>query len=66
MTKRTVTIKRQPRMRVSVRVIETNFYEDFIHEGHDPHEELLRKIEAVASILDIRVEDAERIVLGKE
>ena len=64
MTKRTVTIKRQPRVRVQV--TEMTFYEDFIHAGHDPHEELLRKIEAVASILDIGVEDAERIVLGKE
>ena len=64
MTKRIVTIKRQPRVRVQV--TEMTFYEDFIHEGHDPHEELLRKIEVVASILDIGVEDAERIVLGKE
>ena len=64
MTKRIVTIKRQPRVRVQV--TETTFYEDFIHEGHDPYEELLRKIEVIASILDIGVEDAERIVLGKE
>ena len=64
MTKRTVTIKRQPCVRVQV--TEMTFYEDFTHEGHDPHEELLRKIEAIASILDIGVEDAERIVLGKE
>ena len=64
MTQRIVTIKRQPRVRVQV--TEMTFYEDFIHEGHDPHEELLRKIEVVASILDIGVEDAERIVLGRE
>ena len=64
MAQRIVTIKRQPRVRVQV--TEMTFYEDFIHEGHDPHEELLRKIEVVASILDVGLEDAERIVLGRE
>lgn len=64
MTKRIVTIKRQPRVRVQV--TEMTFYEEFIHEGHDPHEELLRKIEVIASVLDIGTEEAERIVLGKE
>lgn len=64
MTRRIVTIKRQPRVRVQV--TEMTFYEEFIHEGHDPHEELLRKIEVVASVLDIGTEEAERIVLGKE
>lgn len=64
MTKRIVTIKRQPRVRVQV--TEMTFYEEFIHGGHDPHEELLRKIEVIASVLDIGTEEAERIVLGKE
>lgn len=64
MTKRIVTIKRQPRVRAQV--TEMTFYEEFIHEGHDPHEELLRKIEVIASVLDIGTEEAERIVLGKE
>lgn len=64
MTKRIVTIKRQPRVRVQV--TEMTFYEEFIHEGHDPHEELLRKIEVIASVLDIGTKEAERIVLGKE
>lgn len=64
MTKRIVTIKRQPRVRVQV--TEMTFYEEFIHVGHDPHEELLRKIEVIASVLDIGTEEAERIVLGKE
>lgn len=68
MTKRTVTIKRQPRLRARVRVTEISLFEgeDVIDEGADPHSQLLRKIEAVASILDIGLEEAEHIVLGRE
>lgn len=65
MSQRTITIKRQPRLRVRVTEVFL-FDEEIVDEGADPHSQLLRKIEAIASILDIGVEDAERIVLGKE
>ena len=65
MTKRTVTIKRQPR--AFIRVVEVSlFEEEVIDEGADPHNQLLRRIEAIASILDVGLEEAERIVLGRE
>lgn len=65
MSQRTITIKRQPRLRVRVTEVSL-FDEEIVDEGADPHSQLLRKIEAIASILDIGVEDAERIVLGRE
>ena len=65
MSGRIVTIKRQPKVRIRVTEVSL-FDEDIIEEGADPHNQLLRKIEAVASILDIGLEDAERIVLGRE
>lgn len=64
MTKRTVTIKRQPR--ALVRIVEVNLFDEVIDEGADPHSQLLQKIEAIASILDIGVEEAERLVLSRE
>ena len=65
MTKRTVTIKRQPR--AFIRVVEVSlFEEEVIDEGADPHNQLLRRIEAIASVLDVGLEEAERIVLGRE
>ena len=65
MTKRVVTIKRQPR--ALVRIVEVSlFEEEVIDEGADPHNQLLRRIEAIASVLDVGLEEAERIVLGRE
>ena len=65
MSGRIVTIKRQPKVRIRVTEVSL-FDEEIIEEGADPHSQLLRKIEAIASILDVGLEDAERIVLGRE
>ena len=65
MSGRIVTIKRQPKVRIRVTEVSL-FDEEIVDEGTDPYRQLLRKIEAIASILDIGVEEAERIVLGRE
>lgn len=66
MTKRTVTIKRQPRMQVRITQVEFSLDEDAVDLGSEPSAIIDRKAEAIAELLGCSYEEAERIVLGKE
>ena len=64
MTKRTVTIKRQPR--AFIRVVEVSFdvCEEIADLDSEPSAVIGRKAEAVADLLGCSYEQAEQIVLG--
>ena len=66
MTKRTVTIKRQPRMQVRFTRIEFSLDEDAVDLDSEPSAIIGRKAEAIAELLGCSYEEAERIVLDKE
>ena len=66
MTKRTVTIKRQPRMQVRITRVEFSLDEDAVDLDSEPSAIISRKAEAIAELLGCSYEEAERIVLGKE
>ena len=64
MTKRTVTIKRQPR--AFIRVVEVSFdvCDEVADLDSEPSSIIGRKAEAVADLLGCSYEQAERLVIG--